>query len=335
MLYCILVIISALCYAVQFALNKVYQSRKGSAVNISLKFIAVKGAAAAAVFFVASWIIYGKPLCFYPASVILAFMASVFGCACWILGFIIFRYGNGSVFSAFLMIGGMTLPSIYSALRGENLGVLQTIGIVLLILSLFLPFLGKCRKRAEGGNRIIFVLLCVAVFICNGCMSIISSIHSGNDFLPFVQSTIARIYPSVSLSRVNGMEFTVLVNLFNSIICSSALFITFMVSRTKKSVIRAESESDSKLESVGCSSRQRATLGLIIIGCAVLDALAFVIMRAVDVSGEIASVKYPLQTACTVILSAVAGYVFFKEKPSRLEVLGLAMTFVCAVLFMI
>lgn len=336
MQYYILVILSALCYAVQFAVNKLYQTKKGSAVKTSLKFLALKGGIAACVFFFVAWIIYKKPLTVTPMSVVLACITSILACLCFIVGFVIFKYGNMSVFSTFLMIGGMTLPFIYSAFRGEELGTFKICGIVLLILSLVMSLMGKKKGERRSAKSIaVFVLLCASVFVFNGCVSVFSSIHSGEDFLWFTDLTLGRLFPNISRERVMGVEFTVLVNIANCVFCSAALCVVTLVqklSAEKSSVEIPEEKTPSKSHSNG---KEAIFLFSLIAVCAVLDALAFVLMRIVDGSGEIVASKYPIQTAFTVVLSALAGFVAFREKPNRWGLCGLAVTFLSVFLFII
>lgn len=343
MVYYILVLLSAVCYAVQFAANKAYQSKKGSAVKTSLKFIAFKGAVAAAVFFFVAWIMYGRPIALHPMSVLLACIASLLGCACWILGFIIFKYGSMSVFSTFLMIGGMTVPFIYSAFRGESLGWLKITGIILLVGSLVFPLAGgeKGAKKSVG-ERTIFIVLCSLVFLCNGGMSVFSSIHSGADFVWFTQGTVAKIIPNISMQRVEGVEFTVLVNIANAVFCSISLLIVSLadarkakkeVSSRDKMSVEGTATNSSVLPEKKKFTDGKTYLFVLIIACALLDAVAFILMRAVDASGEIVSVKYPIQTAFTVVLSAVVGFLAFREKPSKLALTGLVITFLSTFLF--
>lgn len=334
--YLLLVLLSAVCYAVQFAINKLYQSKKGSAVKTSLKFIALKGTVAAVVFFFVAWIMYGRPLTLHPMSVLLACIASLLGCACWILGFVIFKYGSMSIFSTFLMIGGMTVPFIYSAFRGESLGAFKIIGIILLIGSLVFPLINGKGEKKSAGSRIVFVILCALVFLCNGGMSVFSSIHSGTDFVWFTEGTVAKAFPEVSTQRVEGVEFTVLVNIANAVFCSVALGVVSLIEAHK---LQKGADNGGVIESTPAASDKKkftngkAYLFLLIIACALLDAIAFILMRVVDESGQIALAKYPMQTAFTVVLSAVAGFVAFREKPSRLALIGLIITFISTFLF--
>ena len=335
--YLLLVFLSALCYAVQFSTNKLYQSKKCSAIRTSLRFIALKGAVAATVFFFVAWIMYGRPLILHPMSVLLACIASLLGCACWILGFVIFKYGSMSIFSMFLMIGGMTVPFIYSACRGESLGAFKIIGIVLLIGSLVFPLVGGEKgSKKRVSERVIFIVLCLLVFLCNGGMSVFSSIHSGTDFLWFTEGTVAKIFPDVSVQRVEGVEFTVLVNIANAVFCSAALGVVSLVDACKRQK-RNEVAQVAQNVSEPCAQKKfvdkKGCLFMLIAACAILDAVAFILMRVVDESGQIALAKYPMQTAFTVVLSAVAGFVAFREKPSRLALVGLIITFASTFLF--
>lgn len=339
MLYYILVMLSALCYAVQFGANKAYQQKKGSSSVTSLKFIALKGTVAAVVFFFVSWVLYSHPLHVTPMSVILASLASLFGCACWILGFVIFKYGSMSIFSTFLMIGGMTVPFIYSALRGNDLRITEIVGIILLVASLVFPLMGEKKDGQKNARqKVVFALLCLLVFLCNGCMSVVSSIHSGSDFFELAEKFATKIFPDITASRVEGVEFTVLVNIFNAVFCSLALLIISVFNKNKhKSTTTIENGGEGAKVAADMQKGhyQKCYVALLVFACAMLDATAFVLMRIVDASGAILSVKYPLQTALTVVLSAVVGFIAFKEKPSKTALLGLAVTTLSSLLFII
>ena len=47
-----------------------------------------------------------------------------------------------------------------------------------------------------------------------------------------------------------------------------------------------------------------------------------------------ASVMYPMLTGGTVVLSAVAGFVLFREKPDRISLMGLLLSFAATFLFL-
>ncbi|MBQ3814746.1 MAG: hypothetical protein II836_01720, partial [Clostridia bacterium] len=57
-------------------------------------------------------------------------------------------------------------------------------------------------------------------------------------------------------------------------------------------------------------------------------------LQLLSASNLPASVLYPMVTGGSVVLSAVAGRIFFGEKPDRITLAGLALSFVATFLFL-
>ena len=104
----LLIILSDMLLAVDFACQKAYQKRVGIGTYAGIYFNAVAGLFVAIVF----WAINGFTVNFSMYSVIMATVMAVLGSAYVIIGFRILKSGNMSFYTLSLMTGGMTVPYI-------------------------------------------------------------------------------------------------------------------------------------------------------------------------------------------------------------------------------
>jgi multidrug transporter EmrE-like cation transporter len=185
----LLLSLSVLCVAVHFSLTKVYQKRftKGTG---SLLFFPVVSSAVGFLFFLC---MAGFEIRFGIFTFIMAFAYALACTVYTVLGIIIIRLGKLSVYIIFLMMGGMLIPFVYGiAFLNEAPTTARLIGMAVLVLSLFVPFISFKRdkpvsdmpngktvvgKKALKGKPGILIFLCVCVFILNGCVSTLSKVH--------------------------------------------------------------------------------------------------------------------------------------------------------------
>lgn len=329
----LLVFLSAICLAVQFCTNKGYQAKCGSSMKTSFKFLALKGIYASVAFFILAFIIYKRPLKVTPISLILAAIVSLFICLCWSLGFVIYKYGPMSLYSTYMMIGGMLLPFLFGVFAlGDGISIFRMIGIILLVISLILPIIGKNgSNESDRRSRALFILLCAVVFIGNGCVSIFSSIHSGDAaFSWFDLHVLSDILPNMSREKVEPVEFTVLMYICNTVFSSIGWLILSLRERHER-----RSDADTCTLPARISAKERGQLALLVIGCATSSAVSYIIMRIVDgIPNVNISANYPIQTGGTVLLTALAGFMVFREKPSKTATAGLVLTFLSTLLFL-
>ena len=108
-------------------------------------------------------------------SVVMAVMQAICSTTYILLGFLVLKNGTLAVYTIFLMTGGMILPYIFGILfLEETLTIWRTMGLVVITVSLFLTNFKKgktCYKQLP---------LCIAVFVLNGFVSIISKVHQIN-----------------------------------------------------------------------------------------------------------------------------------------------------------
>lgn len=168
MIYHILLGVSAVLLAVDFSINKKYQSCEGAGLVPGLKYNAINGLFTAVVFFAIS----GFHLDFSAFSIWMAFAQS-FCCLFYsLIGFRILKNGNMALYSLFLMSGGMILPYLFGiAFLGEPLTAVRVVGLLLMLAAIVIS------SEAKISTAKAVLPLCAAIFLLNGMVSIISKCH--------------------------------------------------------------------------------------------------------------------------------------------------------------
>lgn len=312
--------------------NKYVQKRLGSGGEAALGFTCARCLISTLIVFAAGCIIEkGVPKIEWFSLLIASLVALTMICYT-LLGFRILKYGSLLVFTVFLMLGGMMVPYLYGVIMlGEHINAPRVIGLVLMTVSLFLPLIGsssdKTNGRAERSVRakIIFGILCFAVFILNGLTSIFTKIHAANVFQQVVSKPIA---------------FVMLCNLMGFVFSGIALIVMILIHKRSAAMPDASGTSESGAGTNfvdGASAKTFAKAFLMVLPAIALASLfdsGSYFLQQLGAAALPASVMYPLLTGGSIVLSAVIGFFFFKEKPSRLALIGLIITFGSTLLFL-
>ena len=305
MQYYLLILLAVVLLALQFSTNKLYQLRCGNTAAASLTFSTLSGLTTSVIFLILTFAM-GETFTVTPYSLVMAAIIAVLCCTYTFIGFKIMAFGSMSVFMMFLMLGGMLLPYLFGVFYlNEGVSVGRIIGVILLAISMVFPVLSKDRS---GG--VIFVLLCAAVFTLNGCVSITSKLHQINTDFAVCGTT----------------TFVFLTNFMNGIISAVGLLI-MNLSGAKKTV-------DDKGTTVAQVIRKNTkAIALIVIGNAAFGGISYM-LQLIGAANVPASVLYPLVTGGSVVLSAVVGLLFFKERPDKVSGIGLLLSFAATFLFL-
>jgi multidrug transporter EmrE-like cation transporter len=308
MQYYLLILLAVILLALQFSTNKLYQLRCGNTAAASLTFSTLSGLTTSVIFFVLTFAM-GETFTITPYSLLMAAIIAVLCCTYTFIGFKIISFGSMSVFMMFLMLGGMLLPYLFGVFYlDEGISVGRVIGVILLVVSMVFPVLSKDRS---GG--VIFVLLCAAVFTLNGCVSITSKLHQINTEFAVCGTT----------------TFVFLTNFMNCLISGAGLLIMHLSGGKS-----GNKDGESKTAAVGKVIRNNAkTIALIVVGNAAFGGVSYM-LQLIGAANVPASVLYPLVTGGSVVLSAAAGLLFFKEKPDKISGIGLLLSFAATFLFL-
>lgn len=284
----------SLLLALDFSLNKVYQRLYGTGPKAAFGFNALLGLFMALIFWVGNGFVFRCT----PFSLMMAGLMSTLVMLYNILGFRLLRSGTMAMYTLFLMTGGMTLPYVFGLLfLDEPFRWARLAGLLVMLGGVFLS-----GERGARLNR-RQLLLCLAVFVLNGCVSITSKLHQIN----------------THYAMVSTVEFIQLQGLFKAGL-AGALFLFFW--------LRERSHRPPSAASVACWKAPGLAAA-----SAGLSGLFSLLQLTVAVTLP-ASVLYPFNTGLTILLSALAGVLLFHEKLSARLIWSMALCFVGTLLFL-
>ena len=194
-----------------------------------------------------------------------------------VLGFKLLRAGNMQLYTMFLMTGGMLVPHFFGLAFLDEKFSVLRLFGVVLIVAAVVISNTGALKPTKGQ-----ILMCVAVFILNGFTSVTSKLHQ-----------IGTVY-----NPVNTESFVFIMAIAKIVLCFPiAVILSKKASEKFGSCISA------------------TTIILFILTAAADSASSY--LQLIGAKSIPAGVLYPLITAGSIILSAIAGMIAFRERPSK------------------
>lgn len=280
--------LSAALLAFEFALNKKYQALEGVSTIAGLRFNALSGLLSALIV----WIFSGFQLEWSAFSLGLAFCMALCCITYSMIGFRILKQGGLALYSTFLMSGGMLLPYIFGIVfLNEMLTPLRVLGILAVLAAVILSNFSKQKANRKH------LPLCVAVFVLNGFVSIISKCHQITDSNLAISSSGFVIYSGIG-----------------KCICSTLAILLY----NRGCSVLAVTHKTSFFVAAGASAVGAASYLLQLVGAKALPA----------------SVLYPVVTGGSILFSAVAGRVFFQEVISKRQIISIVLCVIGTLLFL-
>lgn len=299
-MYYIMILIAVILLALGLSMSKLFQSKMGNSVTVSLLFTSLSGMAVALIFLVFNRF----RLEITPFSLLMATILSILSCTYSLIGFKILALGAFSLYTMFLMLGGMLLPYFFGIIfLNESVSMPRIIGVILLVISLIIPVLSNKNEKKQKNKTLLFAILCLSVFILNGFVSITSKVHQISD-----------------LETVSSVDFTILSNGISGILSSISLAIICAVKKEKPL-------------SQPISKKTVTFIATVVFANAVLNGSSFV-LQLIGAANVPASVIYPMITGGSMFLTAVVGAIAFQEYPSKQHLIGLILSFVSTFLFL-
>lgn len=280
MLNYILVLCADIGYTLGFSAQKIYEKKEGNTIASGLGYNMLMGAVSTVIMF----FLCGFQPQYSPFSLVIAFLQTLLLSGYTLIGFYILKKGSMSLYTLFLMSGGMIVPYVWGvAFLGEELTVLRTVGVAVITFAVVLTNLGK-NKISKS-----VLILCVLVFFINGFTGVLAKIHQ--------IEAVYKIIPETSLMFWSA--------LFKFIVCAIGCF-----------ALRGNS---------GTTGKINIRHALIVTIFAAVSTNSAEFINLLSAAKLPASVLYPLITGGTIILSAIAGRVFFKEKLSGKQITAIVL----------
>lgn len=270
----ILVLLADVLLAATLLFQKKYQKSAGVSINAGLAYNVVTGVFSAAIFL-------GINKFSPAASLFSLLMAALFASLLVIyilIGFRIMKKGSMSLYTLFLMTGGMTLPYIWGLFfLNEELTLIRTIGLVVIVLAIALSNTGAEKPDKKQ------MLMCIVVFILNGGVSVVAKMHQ----------------VSPLNNGVSSLDFVFWVNIFKAILCFVVLL-----------CVKDKGKNDE------CENFGIKQLLPVLFAAAAADGISFMLQLNGAVNLP-ATVLYPIITGGSIVMTSLAGVLVYKEKLSK------------------
>lgn len=292
-----LILIAVLLLALGFILQKIYQ-RGSKQTTIGGVDFSILSAAFSLVLLLA---MSGSSLELSWYSAVNSLLRSACCLAYTVIGFWIMKRGHMALYMLFLMSGGMVLPAVWGWLfLGEDVLPLRVIGVAVICVSIALTNRG-------GGQRpdAKMILACVAVFILNGFVSVFSKLHQVEAVFFTVNTECYALYGTVA-----------------SLLMSLVLRL-FLARGTKRDHAPREKKPPLKL----------LIPILTVAAYSVFGSLSS-LLQLRGAENLPASLLYPMITGGSIVFTSLFALLFFKERPSRSEWIGIALCFGGTLLFL-
>ena len=291
-----------------FLFMKLFSGSIKRTVYTSIAFSIVYGLAATAV----CAIIAGGLRFDHLESTLLAFAFAVISVLFVILGIVVVSLGNMSMYSMFTMLGSIVLTFVYGLVFRNELGgvtVFRWIAIALMLVSIIVPLFDEKGKKGDKKNKkrkILFWGACFAGFICNGFAGVVCA----------VQADVQNACGAIALTPV---EFAGAYMLMTAGISAVLLLVLLLFKKTRVGV--GECKKMLSVKPLVYSA-----------GYGVSTAFANVFnIEATKILP--ATLTFPFVNGGVVIITALIGAIFFKEKTGLYAKIGLGLTLLSTILF--
>ena len=291
----IILTVAALFIAGDFAINKLYQKRSGTSLRAGFLFNALLGLFTAIIFFVAN----GFKLNFSIFSAVMALALTAFTVTYNLLGFRILKSGSMAMYTLFLMSGGTIIPYVWGMLfLDERPSFLRSLGLVFIIGAVIVS---NISKKSFNKKQLI---MCIAVFVLNGCVSVISKLHQID----------------VTYGAVSSTDFVILSGISKFILAGAVYLVILFKERKKNNKI----EGSQRAHTV---SLNKWVIPLLIVSSAVVNGVGY-FLQLIGAEQLPATLLYPFITGGGMIFSTFIGILLFKEKPTKQLLCGIVLCFI-------
>lgn len=324
-IYYLLLIIAAIFFATQFYITKKYQLVRGDSIKSSLRLILLAYITISIFFLFKGLITYKFDIEFFDFSIFtffIAFGSAIVTLLCVLLGVKVLKIGNMSLYSIFMQLGSIILPTIVSLIfYNETLNWINYLGLAIMVLSLFLSF-----NKSEAKTNFKSILLYIAIFLLNGSIGIFFTIHQHNPQLTAGYDPTSNV--------INNDLF-----MFWYGICMVFLsFLTFLIVRfTDKNndmqFIKTnefnEAKSKTKILFI-------VTLFVLPIIYGICNGLGnYFIVYSTSPNRLISSVTYPIVNGGSILFSTLYGFILLKEKITIKNIIQIILIIISLILFII
>lgn len=328
-IYYILLFCSALIFSLQFLITKQYQRRNGTGFLSSVRLSLFAYLTIALFFFIKGCITFkGLNFGFSWFTLLMTLLVAVVSLSCVYMGIKVLAVGDMSIYSVFMMLGSLVLPSVVGLLfYDEKLTWLKGIALLCMFGAIILSVSSVDKSKLT----VKAVLYYIGIFIMNGMIGVLFTVHQNQPEL-----TAGAIANSDGSFGVNNDVFMTWYGLSTVLLCSAVYLISFIIQKVKGTENSPNSETVAK-ESTVAESFVKGFL--ITLALSALYGLCnglgdYFIALATQPHALGSSVTFPIINGGTILFSTLIGVVLYKEKWKLTTLISLALVVIATVLFM-
>lgn len=324
--YYILLFIAALMFAGQFLLTKQFQKLNGNSLSSTLKLSFFAFLAIAIFFFVKAQIgAEGLRFGFSWFTLAMTLGIAVVSVLCTYLGIKVLGIGNMSVYSVFMMVGSMVLPSLVGIVfYQEPLTWLKGGAIALMLLAVVFTA-GSDGKKADKKA----ILFYIGVFLLNGLIGVFFTVHNN-------QPLWTAYFETVDGKAVANSDVFMSWYGISTALLSGVLMLVMKFARKGESDNVSQTTGAGTSSTLGAGVKMLAISVLIAVGYGVVNGLGNYFISLGTMPGALgSSVTFPVVNGGTIVFSTLLGFFVYKEKITWKTCVGLALVVVSTVLFML
>lgn len=331
-IYYVLLFLSALIFASQFFVTRQYQRRNGTGFLSSVKLSFFAYLTIAVFFFVKGCLTTGTfNFGFSPFTLLITLLIAGVSLSCVYMGIKVLAVGDLSIYSVFMMLGSLVLPSVVGIVfYSEPLTLLK--GVALLLMFTAIVF----SVSSVDKNKLTWkaILYYVGIFVMNGMIGVLFTVHQNQpDLTAAVMSTESGLV-------VNNDVFMVWYGLSTVLLAGTIYGAWYILKRVNPQLFAGKAE-EAVLdgETLGENGGVAINALWITLALAALYGLCnglgdYFIAIATQPQALGASVTFPIINGGTIVFSTISGVLFCKEKLTVSTVISLLIVVASTILFM-
>lgn len=328
-IYYILLFCSALIFSLQFLITKQYQRRNGTGFLSSVRLSLFAYLAIALFFFIKGCITFkGLNFGFSWFTLLMTLLVAVVSLSCVYMGIKVLAVGDMSIYSVFMMLGSLVLPSLVGLLfYEETLTALKGVALLCMFAAIIFSVSGVDKSKLTFKALLYYV----GIFVMNGMIGVLFTVHQNQ---PELTASVIRNADGALV--VNNDVFMTWYGLSTVILCS-IFYLTFFIvqkvknkgnSETAETVTENTSKGESVIKGFLITFALAALYGL----CNGLGDYFIALATQPHALGS--SVTFPIINGGTILFSTLIGIVLYKEKLKRTTIVSMVLVIVATVMFM-
>ena len=330
--YYILLFLAALIFSLQFLITKRYERKNGTGFLSSVRLSLFAYLTIALFFFVKGCITYRTlNFGFSWFTFALTLLIALVSLSCAYMGIKVLSVGNMGIYSVFMMLGSLVLPSLVGVVfYHEKMTLLKAAALLCMFLAIVFSVSGADKKKFSGKAMLYYI----GIFIMNGLIGVFFTVHQNK-----AEQTAAAIRMADGTYAVNNDVFMTWYGLSTVIVCLLIYAAYFIYRAIRRRGDKAGEPPKTPQAETSAVKTSTAAVWLVSIALAfcygICNGLGDYFIALGTQPGALgSSVSFPIVNGGTILFSTLSGVIFYKEKIRGWTIVSLVLVFVSTGLFL-